>query len=229
MAGLHNRSVGYGLGSTWWGYALAECRAVVQYFRLAFWPQPLIFDYGAYVSTGQLASVAPYALVLAILVIAVLFELKRKPGVGFLGAWFFVILAPTSSVVPIVGSPMAEHRMYLPLAAVVTLTVIGAFEIGKRLCTERQCIGLGCVAGGGLVMVLTLLTIHRNRDYTSEVSLWQDTVEKRPNNPRAHNCFGLALLAQGRLLEAVGQYEQALRIQPDYAEAHNNLGIGLCT
>jgi tetratricopeptide (TPR) repeat protein len=226
MTGL-NRAVGYGLGITWWGYALTQCRAVVQYLQLALWPHPLILDYGRYVPTGPLAAVAPYALILAVLATGVLFELKRQPAIGFVGAWFFVILAPTSSVVPIGGSPMAEHRMYLPLAAVVTLTVIGAFEIGKRLFHKQQGIVLGCVAGGFVAVLLTFRTIQRNRDYDSALTIWQDTVEKCPNNPRAHNGLGLALMQTGKVREAIGQYEQALRLKPDSAEAHNNLGIAL--
>jgi tetratricopeptide (TPR) repeat protein len=228
MTGLHNRSVGYGLGITWWGYVLTQCRAVVQYLRLAVWPHPLILDYGKeYVPTGHLATVAPYALILVVLATGVLFELKRRPAIGFVGAWFFVILAPTSSVVPVVGSPMAEHRMYLPLAAVVTLAVIVAFDIGKRLFNKQQGIVLGCLAGGSLVVLLTFLTIQRNRDYNSEVTIWQDTVEKRPNNPRAHYNLGAALLQTGKLQNATGHLEQALRIKPDYAGAHNDLGLAL--
>ena len=227
MVGLHNRDVGYGLGITWWGYALTECRAVVRYLRLAVWPHPLIFDYGQYVPTEPLATVVPYALILAVLATGILFALKRRPAIGFVGAWFFVILAPTSSVVPIVGSPMAEHRMYLPLAAVVTMVVVGVVALGKRLLKKQQGVVLGCIAGGSVVVLLTFLTIQRNRDYNSEMTIWQDTVEKRLNNPRAHNNLGFILSEEGRIPEAIGQYEEALRIQPDYTGAHYDLGNAL--
>jgi len=227
MVGLHNRDVGYGLGITWWGYALTECRAVVRYLRLAVWPHPLIFDYGQYVPTEPLATVVPYALILAVLATGVLFALKRRPAVGFVGAWFFVILAPTSSVVPIAGSPMAEHRMYLPLAAVVTLVVVGVVALGKRLLKKQQGVVLGCVASGSVVALFIFLTIQRNQDYNSELTIWQDTVEKRPANVRALENLGLTLVQLGRLQEAIGHFEQAVRIRPNQAEAHNNLGAAL--
>ncbi len=226
MAALHHPGIGYGLECTWWGYALTECRAVVQYLRLALWPHPLIFDYGFYVPTAFLAA-APYALFLAVLAAGVLFELKRRPAIGFVGAWFFVILAPTSSVVPVAGSPMAEHRMYLPLAAVVTVGVVGAFEIGKRLFNSKQGVVLGCVAGGSVVALLTFLTIQRNRDYNSLLAIWQDTATKRPDNARAHSNLGTVLLQAGNVQESISQYEQALRIKPDYAEARFGLGSAL--
>jgi len=227
ITGLHNRGVGYGPGLTGWDYALTECRVVAHYLRLAVWPHPLIFDYGEYVPTRHLAAVVPYALILAVLAIGVLFALKRHPAIGFVGAWFFVILAPTSSVVPIMASPMAEHRMYLPLASVVALTVCGSVALGKRLFHERQGVVLGSMAGAFVVALLTFLTIQRNRDYISEATIWQDTVEKHPHSPRARYNFGVLLVQQGRLREAIGQYEQALRIKPDYAEVHYNLGVAL--
>ena len=226
MAGVHRRGVGYGLGCTWWGYALAECRAVVKYLGLALWPHPLIFDYGDYAPIGP-AAVAPYALILAALATGVLYTPMRHRAIGFVGAWLFVILAPTSSVVPIAGSPMAEHRMYLPLAAVVVLAVVGAVALRKRLLPKQQGVVLGCAVCWGVMALLAFLTIRRNRDYSSEVSIWQDTVEKCPNNVRAHYNLGTALGQLGRAQEAIGQYEQTLLINPDYAEAHNNWGIAL--
>ena len=74
---------------------------------------------------------------------------------------------------------------------------------------------------------MAVLTIQRNRDYISDIAIWDDTVAKCPQNPRAHHNLGIALTRIGRLQEAIGQYEQALRIKPDYVEAHYNLGIAL--
>jgi tetratricopeptide (TPR) repeat protein len=233
MAGSSNlvgRGVGYGLGITWWSYAFTECRVVVQYLRLALWPHPLVFDYGDAIGGGitlsHFAEAAPYALILAVLIVGILFELRWQPAIGFVGAWFFVILAPSSSVVPVAGQPMAEHRMYLPLAAVVTMAVVGAFEIGKRLVLKRGAV-VGWITGGTVAVLFSFLTVERNRDYNSALSIWQDTVKKRPDNARAQNNLGLALDQLGRRQEAVGRYEQALRVQPDYAEAHNNMGLAL--
>jgi tetratricopeptide (TPR) repeat protein len=76
-------------------------------------------------------------------------------------------------------------------------------------------------------MAFTFLTDQRNHDYQSEATIWQDTVEKCPINPRAQNNLGLALVQLGRVRDAVGHYEQALRIRPDFAEAHCNLGVAL--
>jgi protein O-mannosyl-transferase len=208
-------SAGFGTETSWWTYALTQCRAVVHYLRLSVWPYPLVFDYGT-ATVKHLGQALPYALVLAALAAGTVIALCRRQAIGFLGVWFFAILAPSSSVVTVVTQTMAEHRMYLSLAAVVTL---GVMAINALLGRHSSAVFLALALGFGF------LTAQRNEDYRTELSIWSDTVAKRPDNARAHNNLGLALQQAGRTREAVEHYEQALQIKPDYADAHYNLGI----
>ncbi len=218
MAGLQRRGVGYGLGVTWQAYALTECWAVVNYLRLAVWPHPLVFDYGMDMVIHHAAEAVAYALILLVLVAGTVVGLKRSPAIGFIGAWFFVILGPTSSVVPIAYQPMAESRMYLPLAAVVVLEVMGIYALAGR----RTVAVVAVLAAG-----LGVLTMQRNEDYRTDIAIWADAVAKRPENSRAHCNLGVVLTRTGRIPEAVAHLDQALRITPGYAEAHYNLAVAL--
>jgi hypothetical protein len=211
-------------GLTSWDYLKTEAGVIVYYLRLCFWPHPLVIDYYDWPIARSLEDSLVPGVVVVGLLSATAWAFRRQPQMGFLGTWFFLILGPTSSFLPSLGEAAAERRMYSPLAAVVTLVVVGAFVLGKRLLNRRQGVVLGCVAGGAVVVLFTFLTIQRNRDYNSESTLWQDTVEKRPNNPRARNYLGNALLQTGAVQKAVGEFKQALRLKPDFAEAHNNLG-----
>ena len=87
------------------------------------------------------------------------------------------------------------------------------------------------VVGVALVMLavvaLGVLTFHRNRDYRSDVSIWEDTVGKAPRNARAHADLGLALHNCNRLDEAIVHYRTALAIAPDFAEAHYDIARSL--
>jgi tetratricopeptide (TPR) repeat protein len=105
--------------------------------------------------------------------------------------------------------------------------VIGAYAFGKKLFKARQGVVLACLATVSVAGFFTFLTIQRNRDYRSDLAIWQDIVAKRPQNARGRNNLGVALMVRGWLPEAMDQYRQALRFQPDYAEAHNNFGNAL--
>jgi tetratricopeptide (TPR) repeat protein len=220
MTGLGHRGAGYGAGVTWWQYGLTSCRSIALYLKLAIWPHPLVFDYGSKAAIVQnAAEIAPQALILTLLLAATLFALWRRPAIGFAGAWIFIILAPTSSVVPVIYQPTAEYRAYLPLAGVVVLISLVLYCIlGKR----------SLILFAIMAAVLGGLTIRRNDDYRSEEAILRDTIAKCPNNDRAHNNLGNILAgAPEHLADAIAEYEAALRANPRMVEAHNNLGNAL--
>ncbi len=214
-------------------YAATQPGAILHYLRLTLWPHPLVLDYGR-PAPGGVGEVLPAALAIAFLAGATLWGvLKRKPW-AFLGAWFFMILSPTSSIVPLFDAfsgPIFEHRMYLPLAGVIALLVLVVYAGGRAAVSrgwiEAPSLTLGLTAAVLLAVVLGGLTFQRNKDYASAVGLWQDTILKVPGNARVHMGLGNALSEAGQLDRAIESYREALRIRPDYAEAHNNLGKAL--
>jgi tetratricopeptide (TPR) repeat protein len=216
---VRTESVGFGFENVGVAdYARTQCGVIAHYLRLAFWPRPLVLDY-YWPLARSLADVASSALLVACLIGATAWALVREPKLGFLGAWFFVVLAPTSSCLPIVTEIAAEHRMYLPLAAVVTLTCVAAYRL------------LGRTGGAVLLVVIAAtlggLTIERNRDYRSEISIWTDTQAKRPANPRAYNNLGTIYAEAGNYGEAIRYFREAVVLEPHFAYAHYNLAKAL--
>lgn len=213
--GSRGVAAGFGLGISSWDYLLTQAQALVMYLRLAVWPHPLVLDYGRDVVSGPAAVWWQGPLVLALLGSTV-WALVRRPRLGFLGAWFFVLLAPSSSFVPLVTQTMAEHRMYLPL---LPLAVLAAWGLGRFAPFVSVSAGLAAAVALGL-------TSHaRNELYLDPVRMWQDTVAKRPNNPRAHNNLGWALHQAGRHEMADAAFARALALAPDYVSAHYNRGV----
>jgi hypothetical protein len=213
--GLRGRGVGYGLGYSWWAYGLTECWAVGHYLMLALWPHPLVFDYGMDI-VGSVREALPWACVLASLFGVTLVAFERRSALGFAGVVFFLILAPGSSIVPVAFQPMAEHRMYLPLAAVVTIVVFGAWAwLGRR------CLFLVLAAA----VALGIAAFVRNGDYRSEISLWEVTAHARPANPRARLALGEVLAREGRYADAAEQFREAIRLDPGDFRARMNLGL----
>lgn len=208
-------TTGFNVGISPWGYWFTQFEAVARYLKQSFWPHPLIFEYGKF-QAGP-ADAAPYALIVVPLAVATLVALWRRPVPGFLGASFFAILAPTS-LVPGAIQMIVEHRMYLPLAAVITL-VVGAVasQLGRR--TLPIFFTLAVAAG--------VLTEQRNRTYRSDLSLWDDTVAHRPESAIAQGGLGTALFLRGQLKEALLHYEISLRLNPSISRPHYNLGLTL--
>lgn len=209
-------------------YALTQPGVILHYVRLALWPHPLCLDYGwqyGWPLVHSLTEALPDLLAITALLGGTIWAWRRNPPLAFLGIWFFVILAPTSSFLPL-ADLVFEHRMYLPLAAIVTAVTVSAFEFLSQFSNARRealiRLGFGLVA-----IVALLLTIRRNDDYRSELAVWKDTVAKCPNNPRAHCNLAVALDKAGKVKEAIEQLQVSLRIKPDYAEAHNDLGAAL--
>ncbi len=169
MIGVGARGAGLGLGVGAGSYALCECRAIVGYLGLSVWPHPLVFDHGADLGPAGPAE-APYALIVLALGICTLLALRHRPAVGFAMFWFLAILALTSSFVPVALQPVAENRMYLPLAAAGAYVLIGRWSLALL---------------AALALCLGWATHERNGDYRSAVLIWGDTVAKRPMNARA--------------------------------------------
>ncbi len=248
--GNRGGTVGFNTGVPAWAYPLTQVQAVARYLTLSGWPNPLVFEYGTFWVT-RTRDLLPYLPAVVVALGGTVWALRRAPRVGYAGAWFFGILAPTS-LAPGTIQMVVEHRMYLPLAGVVTLIVTAASRVGGR-----RVLPLGVAA----IVALGLTTFARNRDYATAVSLWSDTVAKRPENGRAHDGLAdalakagqpvaalrhwstavqlmphegryrynlaLALVQAGRAGEAVAEYQRAARLLPTDASVQNNLAVAL--
>ena len=226
-SGGRGDTAGFEAGMSPWAYAGTQVGAIVRYLWLTIWPSDLTFDYGIGLAEG-VREILPPALLVAALVGATVIALRSAPRLGFLGAAFFALLAPSSSLVPVATQTMAEHRMYLPLASVGVLAVLGAYMLLDRLRLR------GPLRWALPAMVLIIATgalgwrtVVRNENYRSQLAMWQDTVAKRPGNERAHYNLGKMLCAQGRMDEGVGRFREAVRLNPDYTDAQYDLGRSL--
>lgn len=220
---LSARGIGFGIGPKWYDYAVVECTVVVRYLRLSLWPHPLVFDYGADLFQygpllQEIHAALPSIVVLFAILAATAYALWRRPVVGFTLAWFFIVLSPSSSVIPVAQQPCAENRPYLPLVGLVALLVGLAYRsLGRR----------GLIGAAAVAFALGLATAVRNPVFGSEVAIWWDTVAHNPDNARAENNLGNALLKLGHTDEALPYFEAAIRLSPRYADARNNRGVTL--
>jgi Flp pilus assembly protein TadD len=208
-----------------WEYLLNQSVTIVRYLRLSFWPRDLVIDYGepAHLAFAQ---VAPYFVAVAALLLATIVALVRAPALGFLGAWFFLTLAPTSSILPISTEVGAERRMYLPLMAVVALVVVVVRRfVGSRV----RGFGASGVRGFALAVaivavLLSIATYQRNAEYQSGLTLWQTVLDRWPPHARARRNLAAELKLANRPDEEIQQLRAAVN---DLPEIRNVLGLEL--
>lgn len=215
-SGPRVHSAGFSIGVDPWTYLLNQTVMITQYLRLAVWPRALVVNYGWPLAL-TLRDVLPQALFVTALLALTAVALIRQPKWGFLGAWFFVTLAPTSSIVPIATEVGAERRMYLPLIALVVLAVVSA-SFARRAVSAAGAVALAVVA-----TLFAVGTFTRNREYRSELVLARTIIERRPT-PVAHHILGTQLLMAGDRDAGMRELRQAV---PGAPRAYYTLGVEL--
>jgi tetratricopeptide (TPR) repeat protein len=208
--------VGFSTGVSPWVYLLNQAQVITQYLQLALWPDALVAFYG-WPQPVSLADVAPHVAVVGSLFVLTGIALWKRPAVGFLGVWFFVTLAPASSIVPVSTEVGAERRMYLPLIALAVLAAV-AVEAAMTRVLRGQPFSPAAVrvlrlrpAVAVLVAaaLLSTLTIARNREYGSPLTLAETIVARRPTAV-AHHMLGEELVRAGRHDQAVPHLRAAV-------------------
>ena len=195
-------------------YAGTQPGVLLHYLRLAVWPRPLMMSYEWPLATS-VADVALPGLVAGALLAVTLYGLARRQWHGFAGAWFFLVLAPSSSIFGLTQRIM-EHRTYLPLVAPIALGVVAGERLLARAHRGRLVAALVCLYAA--------LTLARNADYASETGFWRDNVVKRPQNYIAHLQLGRAQLRAGDVVRAEQSFSEAARLGPPFAPVYNDLG-----
>lgn len=194
LTALGGRGSSAGLDSASpWLYLLTQSKAIWFYLSRICWPQGLVFDYGDFLSSG-LAESGGWLMLTATVFAGVVYGYARYPVV-FLGPLlFFVLLAPTSSVIPVKTQTIAEHRAYLAAAALIIPAVATAWLVAReRLALSPRFCGLAVAA---VALALGLLTAARNREFAQPEMLWRKALAAEPRNERAMINLAAQLIAK---------------------------------
>lgn len=221
-------TVGFGFAAiTPWEYLASQPGVILHYLRLSLWPVGQCLDYAWPVARGTGDFLLP-AVVILVLVVATIIATARRRPVGFVGCWFFIILAPTSSFVPLKDLAF-EHRMYLPLAAVVVLVVVMARRFLHAWRSRAGRFPQSAAAVSILLLVGTAAALgyqtrRRNALFADPVALWEDVIARATPHARAHNALGHALLKRRELDRALEQFARAVSLDADFAPTYINRG-----
>jgi hypothetical protein len=180
---------------------------------------PLNIDPDLRAVTSWSPSLALKALLLLALIALGVAALRGRPWCGFGVLWFFVQLAPTNSVLPRLDLAN-DRQLYLASAGVFVMAGVEVELLRERFSIGRRWIRPSMAA---LLLLLAGFTVRRNLDYATEIRLWEQTARVSPRKPRVFNNLGYAYSAAGCLQKAEAAYQEAVRLDPEYAVARDNL------
>jgi protein O-mannosyl-transferase len=207
-------------------YALTEAGVLLYYLRIAVWPRGLAIDYQSWPWARTLPDAMPEVAIVGGMLLVTAILIFWRPALGFVCAWFFLILLPTSSVLPIVDA-VFEHRMYLSLASVAVLVVF----LGDWLLRTVRLAWMRPYALAAAALVLGVLTHLRNEEYRSRAVIWQVAMDRMPDSVRARANLAHGLMGEDRAAEVIPVLERALELSPkdptalqNLAAAHEQLG-----
>lgn len=205
-----------------WQYLCTQAGVILHYLRLSLWPHPLVLDYSWPVANEFSEYAIPGALVLMMLIASVIGYFYGSP-LGFVGLAFFLILAPTSSIMPI-QHLCVEHRMYLPLACVIIACVWLVVRLANRMIQEikmRQIFlaTLLCVC----VVAFSSRTIARNLDYSSGLKVWASNLKNQPASLIALTNYTHHLVENNQIESALIYARKAVELKSNSADARLNL------
>lgn len=213
LAAPRSRSVGFHLGISALEYLYTQAQVIWWYIRLCFWPSPLVVHYEWPVVRQWTQAALPGLGILVLLAATAVGLCKRHPA-SILGVLFFFVLAPSSSFVPIVTEIVAERRMYLPLAAVVTGVVLTGWWLVRKLPAAGP-------AGAVVLLVLASAMVwgshDRLKDYRSEWAVWASVLEVYPESPAALNMLAQEYIDRGEMDKAMDYARKSVKYGPKKA------------
>jgi Tfp pilus assembly protein PilF len=227
QASTPRATAGFGQGMTSMQYLVSQGWAIPHYLWSALVPTGLALDYGA--AAIPFARGFPGLLVLATIGLLTLLAWRydeRWASVAFLGTAFFVLLAPSSSVIPITTEIAADRRMYLALAPVLLAICLLVEIAGARLARVElfqapspTSARWPRVVGFAVVGVVALMSFQRSRLYADPEAIWRDARSKVPQNARAWLNAGIVAETAGHPEEADSLYSAAVAHDSSYADA----------
>lgn len=230
LTGGRGHSAGFGSAPVG-AYLRTQCMAVWLYIGRVCWPATLVLEHGDRLATFPEAW--PWMVATLVLVAGIAVGYWWRPAAFFPAVAAVLLLAPSSSVVPIATQTVAEHRAYLASAVLVGAGVVGAAAFIRRVGQGRAGdhplwypLTLACVVG----VVATgwiCRTVVRNRDFRTAETLWRQNVRDCPGNPRGLRNLAELFTLEQRYDGAERVYREALAIPQLTTYAACGLGDAL--
>ncbi len=197
-------------------------RVVGRYIQLCLFPVVLQGDYSYNAFPVSKGFFEPAVLMSAAVIGVILLGLVKcfsRNRLAFLGGmWFCVSLLPVCHLFPH-HELLAEHYLYIPMAGAVTAAIPGL----QWLFRHRRRTGIALLTA--FLLLFSVRTIARNRDWRDPMTFWSKVVQTAPDCARAHDNLGSAFFQQKQYQKALQHHTKAVALRPNHGIFRNNLGM----
>ncbi|MBW1960849.1 MAG: tetratricopeptide repeat protein, partial [Deltaproteobacteria bacterium] len=191
----------------------------VAYIGKMIWPHRLavLYPHTRAVHGWQVTGAALCLVVIFILVIA---ASRRHPYLVVGWLWYLGTLFPVIGIVQVGVQAMADRYAYVPMIGLFMIIAWGT----SHIIAQRKYASSAVFTFSGILMVILMITSRSQLSYWSDsLTLFKHTLQITRNNFVVHNNLGSAFMQQGRIIEAIDHFHEALRIKPDLAILRSNL------
>ncbi|MGB7347802.1 MAG: tetratricopeptide repeat protein [Pirellulaceae bacterium] len=203
----------------WW---MTQANAFFVYWKTTFVPYPLVLHHQVPTLTSM-SEAWPGVVGLTIYGIVTLWLLWRRSAIGYVLIWFFAVLSPTL-IVPLPQEEISERRLYVPLAALAPLLVVGLFHLFAKPTAESLPTSQSTSATGkwGTVAVVAccvvasvVVSIKTMPRLSSRQFIWAEVLKHEPDNAYAMMCQGCVEFNLGEHQSGLEKMQRAFDARPD--------------
>jgi Tfp pilus assembly protein PilF len=198
--------------------------AYVAYLGKTFLPINLAVYYPHPGTEVSWPTVCVAATLLAAISAAAIVSVRRYPFVFVGWAWYLGTLVPMIGIVQVGGQQMADRYTYFPLIGLFVALVWLISELIPAGALRARIAPTAAIASLAILTATTYVQVGYWRD---DQTLFEHALESARDNSFSRNKLGCALVQQGRLTEAIQQFETAARLDPHAIDPQFNLGLVL--
>jgi tetratricopeptide (TPR) repeat protein len=205
---MNSPSAGFGFREVnWYQYLFTQWRALFVYPAEFLLPVRLNADWDFPFSRGVFDHGAIFGLVALLALAAAAWHYRKRFPLACFGFFvYLVLMAPTSSILPI-ADPLAERRLYLGMLGLLLIVV----DLAGRIRVDTRKLAAALVA---VLIVAATITHLRAAVWADPIALWQDTAAKSPHKRRVLFQMASAYADAGRCQDAVDEYQKVAREWP---------------
>jgi len=196
----------------------------VKYILIMFWPADLALFYPFEAAAVTPLKVAGAIALLAGITAAVAAQRRRRPYLLFGWFWYLITLLPVIGFIRVGGQALADRYTYIPLIGLFLMIGWGGAELAGKW---RK--GVTLATGGAVIVVaiLSAVTASQIRYWKSSYDLYARALAVVERNWMAHNNMGILLSQHNSNGEAIGHFQETVRLNPKGLEGFRNLGNSL--